>query len=296
MALWGCARAAPAPPALFERLTPESSGVTFVNELPERPEFNILNYLYYYNGAGVAVGDVDGDGLQDLYFSSNLGSNRLYRNKGNYTFEDVTELAGVKGPEGWKTGVTMADVNGDNHVDIYVSAVNYLTMHGRNVLYVNNGDGTFSDRSKEFGLDFAGYSTQAAFFDFDSDGDLDMYLLNHSTHGERTNGSPALRHVRHPTAGDRLFRNDGNRFVDVSEKAGIYGGVEGFGLGVVASDVNVDGCPDLYVANDFQENDFLYFNNCDGTFTESVARAMGHTSRFSMGVDDAEFIKDALPD
>jgi hypothetical protein len=281
---------------LFERLTPAATGVAFINELPERPEFNILNYLYYYNGAGVAVGDVDGDGLQDLYFSSNVGSNRLYRNKGNYAFEDITERAGVKGPEGWKTGVTMADVNGDNHVDIYVSAVNYLTMHGHNVLYVNNGDGTFTDRTKEFGLEFAGYSTQAAFFDFDADGDLDMYLLNHSTHGERTNGSPALRQVRHPTAGDRLYRNDGSRFVDVSEKAGIYGGVEGFGLGVIASDLNVDGCPDLYVANDFQENDFLYFNNCDGTFTESVARAMGHTSRFSMGVDAADFNNDALPD
>jgi len=267
-----------------------------VNELPERPEFNILNYLYYYNGAGVAVGDVDGDGLQDLYFSSNLGSNRLYRNKGNYAFEDITERAGVKGPEGWKTGVTMADVNGDGHVDIYVSAVRYLTMHGHNVLYVNNGDGTFADRTKEFGLEFVGYSTQAAFFDFDSDGDLDMYLLNHSTHSERAIGSPALRYVRHATAGDRLFRNDGNHFVDVSEKAGIYGGVEGFGLGVIASDLNTDGCPDLYIANDFQENDFLYINNCDGTFTESVARAMGHTSRFSMGVDAADFNNDALPD
>ncbi|HEV8364622.1 MAG TPA: VCBS repeat-containing protein, partial [Gemmatimonadaceae bacterium] len=296
LALVCCAPPAPAPPVLFERLTPASTGVSFINELPERPEFNILTYLYYYNGAGVAVGDVDGDGMQDLYFSSNVGSNRLYRNKGNYAFEDITERAGVKGPEGWKTGVTMADVNGDNHVDIYVSAVNHLTMHGHNVLYVNNGDGTFTDRTKEFGLEFAGYSTQAAFFDFDSDGDLDMYLLNHSTHGERTNGSPALRHLRHPTAGDRLFRNDGNRFVDVSAKARVYGGVEGFGLGVVASDVNVDGCPDLYVANDFQENDFLYFNNCDGTFTESVARAMGHTSRFSMGVDAADFNNDALPD
>lgn len=296
MALVCCARSAPPPPALFERLAPESTGVAFSNELPERVDFNILNYLYYYNGAGVAVGDVDGDGLQDLYFSSNLDANRLYRNKGNYAFEDITERAGVKGPEGWKTGVTMADVNGDNHVDIYVSAVSYLTMHGHNVLYVNNGDGTFTDRTKEFGLDFAGYSTQAAFFDFDSDGDLDMYLLNHSTHSERAVGSPALRYVRHATAGDRLYRNDGNRFVDVSEKAGIYGGVEGFGLGVIASDLNMDGCPDLYIANDFQENDFLYINNCDGTFTESVARAMGHTSRFSMGVDAADFNNDALPD
>lgn len=296
----GCDRRASAkgPPSepIFERLTPEASGVTFVNELPDRPEFNILNYLYYYNGAGVAVGDVDGDGLQDLYFSSNLGSNHLYRNKGNYSFEDITERAGVRGPDGWKTGVTMADVNGDGRVDIYVSAVNYLTTHGHNVLYINNGDGTFSDKTKQFGLDFAGYSTQATFFDFDLDGDLDMYLLNHSTHSERAVGSPHLRNVRHPTAGDRLYRNDGNRFVDVSEKAGIYGGVEGFGLGVVASDLNMDGCPDLYIANDFQENDFLYFSNCDGTFTESIAASMGHTSRFSMGVDAADFNNDGLPD
>ncbi len=281
---------------LFERLTPEASGVAFVNELPERPEFNILNYLYYYNGGGVAVGDVDNDGYQDLYFSSNLGSNKLYRNKGNYVFEDITDRAGVKGPEGWKTGVTMADVNGDSRVDIYVSAVSYLTMNGRNVLYVNNGDATFSDRTKEFGLEHVGYSTQAAFFDYDLDGDLDMYLLNHSTHSERAIGSPALRKVRHARAGDRLFRNDGKTFTDASERAGIYGGVEGFGLGVVASDLNVDGCPDVYVANDFQENDFLYINNCNGTFTESLAIAMGHTSRFSMGVDAADFNNDALPD
>lgn len=296
MTVSGCAGQAPGAAPLFERLAPESTGVAFVNELPEQPEFNILNYLYYYNGGGVAVGDVDGDGLPDLYFSSNLGANRLYRNKGNYRFEDITERAGVRGPDGWKTGVTMADVNGDGHVDIYVSAVSYLTMHGRNVLYVNTGDGTFTDRTKEFGLEHMGYSTQAAFFDFDTDGDLDMYLLNHSTHTERAIGTAARRDVRHPTAGDRLFRNDGKRFVDVSEKAGIYGGVEGFGLGIVASDLNMDGCVDLYVANDFQENDFLYINNCDGTFTESLTTAMGHTSRFSMGVDAADFNNDGRPD
>lgn len=285
----------PSPP-LFERLTPESTGVAFSNDLPESADFNILNYLYYFNGGGVAVGDVDGDGLQDLYFSSNLGANRLFRNRGNYRFEDITDRAGVRGPEGWKTGVTMADVNGDERVDIYVSAVSYLTMHGRNVLYVNNGDGTFADRTKDFGLEHVGYSTQAAFFDFDADGDLDMYLLNHSTHTERAIGTAARRDVRHPRAGDRLFRNDGNRFVDVSERAGIYGGVEGFGLGIVASDLNLDGCLDIYVANDFQENDFLYINNCNGTFTESLTTAMGHTSRFSMGVDAADFNNDGRPD
>ncbi|MGI8496749.1 MAG: VCBS repeat-containing protein [Gemmatimonadaceae bacterium] len=294
LAPMGCRRAAP--PTLFERLSPEATGITFRNDLLEAPDFNILNYLYYYNGGGVAVGDVNGDGLPDLYFSSNLGPNRLYINMGNYRFEDVTEHAGVAGPEGWKTGVTMADVNGDGRIDIYVSAVNYLTMHGHNVLYVNNGDGTFTDRTKEFGLDFAGYSTQALFFDYDGDGDLDMYLLNHSTHTERSIGGPSRRGVPHPTAGDRLYRNDGGHFVDVSAAAGIHDDIDGYGLGVIASDLNSDGCLDLYVANDFQGDDRLYRNNCDGTFTEVLAEAMRHTSRFSMGVDAADFNNDGRPD
>jgi hypothetical protein len=283
-------------PTLFELLSPATTGVTFRNDLPEQAEFNVLNYLYYYNGGGVAAGDIDGDGLPDLYFTSNVGPDKLYLNKGNYRFEDVTQRAGVAGPPGWTTGVTMADVNGDGRTDIYVSAVSYLTMKGRNVLYINNGNRTFTDRTDQFGLGHVGYSTQAAFFDYDGDGDLDMYLLNHSTHTERGASSEPQRNVRHPRAGDRLFRNDGNHFVDVSEKAHIYGGVEGYGLGVVASDVNLDGCPDIFVSNDFQENDFLYLNNCDGTFTESIGKAMGHTSRFSMGVDAADFNNDGRPD
>ena len=265
---------------MYELLSPEATGVMFANRLPEDTAFNILNYLGYYNGGGVAVGDVNGDGLPDLYFTSNVGPNRLYINKGNYKFEDVTDRAGVGGGGvgGWTTGVTMADVNGDGRLDIYVSGVSYLSKHGHNVLYINNGDGTFSDRTKEFGLEFAGYSTQAVFFDYDGDGDLDMYLLNYSVHAERTLGQQGDRRVRNPRAGDKLFRNDGGHFVDVSEQAGIYGGAEGFGLGVVVSDFNQDGCPDLYVANDFQENDFLYINNCNGTFTESIAKLTGHTS------------------
>jgi hypothetical protein len=299
--LWslGACRHDERPTPLFELLPPKATGVAFTNDLPEAPDFNILNYLYYYNGGGVAVGDIDGDGLQDLYFSSNLAPNRLYRNKGNYAFEDVTDRAGVAGPEGWKTGVTMADVNGDGHVDIYVSAVSYLTMKGRNVLYLNDGDGTFTDRTTEYGLEHIGYSTQAAFFDYDCDGDLDVYLLNHSTHTERRIGDRTRRATPNVTAGDRLLRNDGGGFVDVSTQAGIRDGghgVEGFGLGVVVSDLNLDGCPDVYVANDFQENDFLYINNCNGTFTESIATATGHTSRFSMGVDAADMNNDGWPD
>jgi len=296
--LAGCQRA-PAPPAsptLFESLPPESTGVTFVNRLPDDTAFNILNYLYYYDGGGVAVGDVNNDGLPDLYFTSNVGSNRLYLNRGNYRFEDVTARAGVADSEGWKTGVTMADVNGDGYVDIYVSAVDYLTMHGRNVLFINNGDGTFTDRTREYGLDHVGYGTQALFFDYDGDGDLDMYMLNHSVHAERARSMHPQRVPRHPRAGDRLYRNDGGHFVDVSDKAHIYGGVEGYGLGVVASDLDGDGCPDLYVANDFQEDDFLYHNNCDGTFTESIATSIGHTSHASMGVDAADFNNDGRPD
>lgn len=291
-----CHPAKEEPAALFESLPPSVTGVRFENRLPDDTAFNILNYLYYYNGGGVAAGDVNGDGLPDLYFTANVGGNHLYINKGNYRFEDVTARAGVGGAPGWTTGVTMADVNGDGRLDLYVSGVSYLTMQGHNILYINNGDGTFTDRTAEYGLGHVGYSTQALFFDYDGDGDLDMYLLNHSVHTERTIGRAPDRNERNPRAGDKLFRNDGGHFTDVSEQAHIYGGLEGFGLGVVASDVNLDGCPDLYVTNDFQENDFLYINNCDGTFSERIATATGHTSRFAMGVDAADVDNDGRPD
>jgi hypothetical protein len=294
-----CGRSeAPAPP-LFELLPPSATGVAFVNALPESSELNILSYLYYYNGGGVAVGDVDGDGLADLYLSSNLASSRLYLNRGDFRFEDVTDRAGVAGPAGWKSGVTMADVDGDGDLDIYVSGVNLPTMAGHNVLYVNDGTGSFTDRTKEYGLEHRGYSTQAAFFDYDGDGDLDMYLLTHATHADRSSGTAVRRGAGAPAA-DRLFRNDpgpggARRFVDVTAAAGIAD-PGGFGLGVVTSDLDGDGCPDIYVANDFQENDLLYVNNCDGTFTESITKVTGHTSRFSMGVDAADFDNDGRTD
>ena len=290
-----CRERASTPP-LFERIPPEASGVTFANMLPsDSGPLNIVNYLYYYNGGGVAVGDVDGDGLVDLYFTSNVGKNRLYRNLGKFRFEDVTDRAGVADSAGWKSGVTMADVNGDGHLDMYVSGVDG-EMRGRNVLFMNNGDGTFSDRTAESGLDFTGYGTQAAFLDYDGDGDLDMYLLNSSTLQRVARAQSTSRTARDSAAGDRLYRNDDGKFVDVSDQAGIYGGVEGFGLGVAISDFNLDGCPDIYVANDFPENDFLYLNNCNGTFREVITAATGHTSRFAMGVDAADFNNDGRPD
>jgi hypothetical protein len=295
LVLGACGRVSE-PPALFERLDPSATGVTFENRLPEDSAVNILNFLNYYNGGGVAAGDVNGDGLPDLYLTSNLGENRLYLNRGGYRFEDATARAGVAGPSGWNTGVAMADVNGDGRLDIYVSTVTYLSLSGRNALYVNNGDGTFTDRAHAYGVDRQGYSTQAAFLDYDGDGDLDLFLLGYSSHTERRDRSAALRDVRSTVGGARLYRNDGARFVDVSAHAGIYGGIEGFGLGVVVSDLNMDGCPDIYVANDFQENDFLYVNGCDGTFTESIASATAHTSRFSMGVDAADVNDDGRPD
>src|SRR5205823_4683100 len=178
----------------------------------------------------------------------------------------------------------------------YVSGVDFLTMHGRHVLYINNGDGTFTDRTKEYGLDFAGFSTQALFFDYDADGDLDMYLVTHPAHPERSNATQRRHASSRAEVGDRLYRNDGGHFVDVRERAGLYGGAVRYGLGVVASDLNLDGCPDLYVANDFQEDDFLYLNNCDGTFTESGATALGHMSHAAMGVDAADFNNDGRPD
>ncbi|HET6567196.1 MAG TPA: VCBS repeat-containing protein, partial [Rhodothermales bacterium] len=294
--LVGC-QATPEEATLFRKLPAGETGIAFVNRLPEDSSFNFISYMYYYNGAGVAVGDVDSDGLMDLYFTSNLGSNRLYLNRGHLRFEDVTEKAGVGGTGSWKTGVTMADVNADGRVDIYVSEVSgYLDLKGRNQLFINNGDGTFTDRAKAYGLDVAALGTHASFFDYDGDGDLDVYLLNHSVHSLGTFGPADLRYERNPLAGDRLMRNDGGRFVDVSEQAGIYGGVVGYGLSATVSDLNLDGCPDIYVANDFHENDYLYLNNCDGTFRESIRDAMGHTSRYSMGSDAADVNNDGRPD
>ena len=286
------------------RIVPSSeSGITFQNKLTESVDFNIFNYMYFYNGAGVAVGDLNGDELPDIYFTSNQESNKLYLNAGKFKFKDVTEIAGVAGSDSWATGVTMADVNGDGKLDIYVSYVgDYLIFKGKNQLFINEGvdkEGVprFVDRAKEYGLDLVGFSTQASFFDCDNDGDLDMFMLNHSLHQNGTYGKVStLRYETHPTAGDKLLRNENGKFVDVTKESGIYSSALGYGLGVVVSDVNLDGWPDIYVGNDFHENDYLYINQKNGKFKESLEQSMNHTSRYTMGVDFADFNNDAFPD
>lgn len=286
----------------FRLVSSGESGITFKNQVTETVDFNIFNYLYFYNGGGVATGDVNGDGLLDIYFTANQQDNKLYLNQGNLKFKDVTEASRVEGFKGWATGVTMADVNGDGKLDIYVSYLgDYLIYKGKNQLFINegndqNGNPKFSDQAREYGLDLIGFSTQAAFFDYDCDGDLDMFMLTHSVHKNGTYVKAKLRNVPHDLAGDRLLRNDEGTFVDVTEGSGIYSSVLGYGLGVVVSDVNMDGLPDVYVGNDFHENDYLYLNQGDGTFTEVLEQQMNHTSRYTMGVDFADFNNDAFPD
>ena len=282
---------------LFEKLDSSKSNVTFKNQLLDSKKISILDYLYYYNGGGVALGDINNDGLVDIYFTSNQGKNKLFLNKGENKFEDISVKAGIEGLSDWKTGSIMADVNGDGYLDIYVCAVVGINgFEGQNELFINNKDNTFTESAAEYGLDLDNYSTSSAFFDYDGDGDLDMYLLNHAIHSEESYGNAAIRNKRNYECGDKLFRNDNSKFVDVSEKAGIFGGANGYGLGIAISDFNLDGNPDIYICNDFHEDDYYYLNNGDGTFTESLKNYFGHTSRFSMGVDVADVNHDGFPD
>lgn len=286
------------PDTKFKSLSPGQTGIHFSNDLLSTPEFNIRNYLYFYDGGGVAVGDINNNGLPDLFFVGNQVENRLYLNKGDFAFEDITEKAGIIHKKGsWSTGVTMADVNGDGFLDIYVSKVNYLSAMGANQLFINNGDETFTEMAAEYGLDFEGYSTQAVFFDYNQNGRLDMFLLNHSFHSDDTYGEAELLRQRpDPRGGDRLFRNDGDFFTDVTAEAGIISSALGYGLGVAITDINQDGLPDIYVGNDFHEDDYFYINNGDGTFTESLYSMIGHTSNSSMGNDIGDINNDGLMD
>ena len=286
-----------AAPPLFTRLSASETGIAFRNGIIERDGFNVLEYEYFYNGGGVAAGDVNGDGLPDLYFSANMDQDRLYLNRGGLVFEDVTEQAGLMSEFGWTTGVTMGDINGDGHLDIYVCKSGRVSAdRRRNALYVNNGDGTFTERAAEYGLDDPAYSNHVALFDYDRDGDLDLYLLNHSIRRLSRFYVDYMRSSRDSLVGDKLYRNDGGSFTDVSEAAGIIGNPLGFGLSVIVGDLNRDTWPDLYVSNDYIEDDYLYVNNGDGTFTESVRSFLTHTSYSSMGADIADVNNDALPD
>lgn len=286
---------------LFSLLSPSATHVDFINQLTENDQFNIIQYLYFNNGAGVAAGDINNDGLVDLYFTANQTPNKLYLNKGNLEFDDITDAAGVAGKGDWKTGVTMADVNGDGLLDIYVCQVgSYKTLQGKNQLFINKGNLVFKEEAQDYGLDFQGFSTQAAFFDYDGDGDLDMYLLNHSVHSSRSFGDVSLRYDHDSLAGDRLYRNDlvdGKIiFHDVTQDAGIYNSQIGYGLGINVCDINNDGYPDIYISNDFHENDYLYINNKNGTFSEHLTDFIGHTSRSSMGNDIGDINNDGLLD
>ncbi len=287
---------------LFTLMSSEETGIHFTNDLVSTDEMNILEYLYFYNGGGVAAGDINNDGLVDLYFTSNQGSNKLYLNKGIFKFEDITDGAGVTGDGGWSTGVTMADVNGDGLLDIYVCQVgDYKGLTGKNKLYINNGDLTFSEKAAEYGVDFTGFSTHALFLDYDQDGDLDLYLLNHSIKKPEVFSRADTRFDNQDEkGGDKLFRNllaqGEDRMEEITTEAGILSSSLGFGLGVGAADVNGDGWMDLYVSNDFTEDDYLYINQQDGTFKESLPEHISHTSRYSMGNDISDINNDGLPD
>jgi hypothetical protein len=287
---------------MFVSLPPSATHIDFQNNLPVRERFNILYYLYYYEGGGVATGDVNNDGLPDIYFTANTrGNNKLYLNKGNFEFEDVTSKAGVAGSSDWCSGVTMADVNADGWLDIYVSAVSKkLGLQGHNELFINNKDGTFSERSAEYGLDLACYTVQTAFFDYDHDGDLDCYVLNQSDRPFQNIVDTSNRRKYDSLSGDRFLRNDLNtpakKFTDVSAQVGIYQSNLGYGLGLAVADLNNDGWDDVYVGNDFHENDYYYVNNGNGTFSESGAKHFRHYSRFSMGNDVADYNNDGQPD
>lgn len=282
---------------VFRSLDSAKTNIDFSNNIIETDKLNILDYLYFYNGGGVAVGDINNDGLPDVFFSANQESNKLYLNKGDFKFEDITESAGVSGNSSWNTGSTMVDINNDGWLDIYVNAVVGINgFDGHNELYINNKDNTFTESSEAYNLDLDTYSSSTAFLDYDLDGDLDLFIINHAVHTQNSFGNVSLRNERNYESGDRLMRNDGDVFVDVSEEAGIYGGLNAYGLGIAISDFNSDGYPDIYVGNDFHEDDYYYLNQGDGTFKESLKSYFGHISRFSMGNDVADINHDGLPD
>ncbi|QDK80349.1 RNA-binding protein [Spirosoma sp. KCTC 42546] len=298
-------------PVLFTSLSPEQTGVTFSNNLTEGLNTNVLMYEYFYNGGGVAIGDLNGDGLEDIFFSGNMVPNQLYINKGGLQFTDVTATAGVAGREGpWRTGVSMVDVNGDGRLDLFVCYSGSLPPQKRiPQLFINDGPDAqgiphFSDQTAQYGLDRPGQSTQATFFDYDRDGDLDLFLLNHNPRLLPIldpQATAAIMKQPNPEIGVRLLKNTGNHFDDVTEQSGLSSSVLSYGLGVGVADLNADGWPDLYISNDYGVPDYLYINNQGGraggpTFTNQLKNSIGHISHFSMGNDVADVNNDSRPD
>ena len=282
----------------FKLLSTETTGINFINDLVSTDDFNVYKYRNFYNGGGVALGDINNDGLQDIYLTSNLKENKLYLNKGGFKFEDISEKANVAGTKAWSTGVSMVDINADGYLDVYVcNSGDVKGDNKQNEFFINNGDLTFTERASDLGLDDKGFSTHASFFDYDNDGDLDVYLLNNSYQAIGSfNLTKNERPKRGVLGGDKLFENKDGLFIDVSEKAGIYGSVIGFGLGVTVGDMNNDGWQDIYVSNDFFERDYLYINNQDGTFKECLTSSINSISGASMGADAADINNDGYND
>jgi len=277
---------------LFVTLPSNTTQIKFQNNLTSTADLNILNYLYYYNGAGVSAADFNNDGLADLYFTGNQTEDKLFLNLGELKFKDITSEAHINNALPWTSGVTTVDINNDGFLDIYICKIGaHNSIKGKNLLYVNqgldnNGVPRFKEDASNYGLDIASYATQAAFFDYDKDGDLDLFLMNHSLYPNSNYGKGALRGQVDQKSGDKLLENKQGKFVEVSSEAGIFQGKIGYGLGLSIGDITNDGYPDIYVGNDFFENDYLYVNQKNKTFSEVITRdktILGHTSHFSMG-------------
>ena len=283
---------------LFSKLDGDDTGITFINENHETEKSNVLTYEYFYNGGGVALGDINNDGLLDIYFTSNIFENKLYLNKGDLKFEDITTASGTACPVGWKTGVSMVDINSDGFLDIYVCrSASPDPQRRKNILFINNGNNTFTDKAREYGLDDQSYTTQAAFFDFDRDNDLDVFILNHSLLDISNSFNINLKNsnTRFPDVGNRLLKNDGGRFKDVSDSIGVYGPASNYGLGVSLSDINNDGWIDIYAGCDYTGRDRMLYNENGKVFIDATDR-LSHISKFTMGTDIADFNGDGLMD
>jgi hypothetical protein len=290
----------------FQLLRKDTTGLDFNNTPQQNADINVFNYMYFFNGGGVAAGDFNQDGLIDLFFTANLAPDKLFLNEGNLHFRDASQVANINPSQSsgisWKTGASVVDINNDGLLDLYISQVgDFKAIKGHNRLLIckkiENGVPFFEDESTAYGLDLVGFGTQAAFFDFDQDGDLDMFQLNHSLHQNGTFGPrKQFEGTSHPRSGDKLLENQDGKFVDITPISGIQSSVIGYGLGIVVSDINLDGWPDIYIGNDFHENDYLYLNipleNGKRGFKESLGEAVQHTSRFSMGVDIADINND----